>query len=453
VAVFVLDKNKQPLMPCSEKRARLLLERGRAVVVRVYPFVIRLKDRAGGDLQPLRVKLDPGSKVTGVAVVRDDEFVDALGRVWRDATVLKLINLEHRGAQISEKLTKRAALRRSRRNRKLRYRAPRLRNRARRKGWLPPSLQHRVDSIRSWVSRLRRWAPVSGISMELVRFDLQKRVNPEIAGVQYQQGTLEGYEVREYLLEKYDRRCVYCDATGVPLNIDHVVAVALGGSHRITNLVTACVKCNRDKGNLPIQVFLKDRPEFLAKITAQLQVPLKDATAVNATRWALFRALEATGLPVECSSGGCTKWNRTRSGISKTHALDAACVGRFQALEEWEVPAVGIRAAGRGAYCRTRVTASGFPRGYLPRKKGVRGFQTGDMVRACVPHGKKAGTHVGRVAVRTSGRFNIQMGTTVLEGIGSHHCIVIQRGDGYAYTQHALPPRPQGAGFPRGTIR
>ena len=441
MAVFVLDKKKQPLMPCSEKRARLLLDRGRAVVVRVYPFVIRLKDRIGGDLQPVRVKLDPGSKVTGIAVVRDTQAVDAeTGDVTRGASVLNLIELEHRGAQISEKLASRAALRRSRRSRKLRYRAPRFQNRARPKGWLPPSLQHRVDTTLAWVSRLRRWAPVTEISVELVRFDLQKMANPEIAGVEYQQGTLAGYEVREYLLEKYGHRCVYCRACDVPLNIDHVVPRALGGTDRITNLVTACEPCNKDKGKRRIQVFLKDRPALLAQIMAQLQVPLKDATAVNATRWALCRMLQGTGLPLECSSGGRTKWNRWRFGVPKTHALDAACVGQMDALEGWKVPVTAIRATGRGAYCRTRVHASGFPRGYLLRKKRVCGFQTGDLVRACVPRGKKRGTYTGRVAVRASGSFNIQTGTTTVQGIRAKHCTLIQRGDGYAYTARASSP-------------
>ncbi|MBK1650618.1 RRXRR domain-containing protein, partial [Rhabdochromatium marinum] len=133
MAVFVLDKQKRPLMPCTEKRARLLLKRGRAVVVRLAPFTIRLKDRIGGKTQPLRLSLDPGSKTTGIALVRDVERIDPdTGEVYRDAPVLWLAELTHRGARIREALTTRRNFRRARRHRKTRYRAPRFLNRTRR---------------------------------------------------------------------------------------------------------------------------------------------------------------------------------------------------------------------------------------------------------------------------------------------------------------------------------
>jgi 5-methylcytosine-specific restriction endonuclease McrA len=337
LSVFVLDKKGKPLMPCSEKRARLLLERRRARVHRVVPFVIRLVDReqSTGALQPVRVKLDPGSKVTGIALVRESESVDTqTGEIQRDAVVLNLMDLEHRGAAISGALTARARLRRGRRSRKLRYRAPRFDNRTKPDGWLAPSLRHRVETTMTWVRRLRRWAPVAGISMELVRFDLQKLENPDISDVEYQQGTLVGYEVREYVLFRGGHQCAYCDKTDCVLNLDHVKSRARGGSDRVSNLVPACIKCNQDKKDKTLEEFVKD-PARRARIEAQLKAPLKDAAAVNSTRWALFGALKATGLPVECGSGGRTKWNRVQLGLPKTHALDAACVGRVDAVAGW----------------------------------------------------------------------------------------------------------------------
>jgi hypothetical protein len=188
---------------------------------------------------------------------------------------------------------------------------------------------------------------------------------------------------------------------------------------------------------------LKRKPELLARIQAQAKVPLKDAAAVNATRWELFHRLKATGLPIACGSGGQTKWNRARLGIPKTHALDAACVGDVASLSGWDVPVLAIAAKGRGSYQRTHLTAHGFPRGYLMRQKSVRGFQTGDLVRAEVPHGKKAGVHYGRVAVRASGSFNIQTSGAVVQGISWRYCTLLHRGDGYGYTQCA-PVRPHG---------
>src|SRR5437588_9145840 len=194
MAVFVVDKRKKPLMPCSEKRARLLLERGRAVVHRRYPFTIRLKDRVGGDVQPVRLKLDPGAQTTGVALVREagDDGDDG-------QHVLHLAEIAHRSKAIHTHMQQRARFRRRRRSANLRYRAKRFDNRRRPQGWLPPSLQSRVDSIATWVRRYRRLAPVSAISLEHVRFDMQAMQNPDISGVQYQQGELAGYEVGAFV--------------------------------------------------------------------------------------------------------------------------------------------------------------------------------------------------------------------------------------------------------------
>ncbi|MDT4778180.1 RRXRR protein [compost metagenome] len=448
MAVFVLGRNGKALMPCSEKRARLLLARGRARVHRVVPFVIRLVDRdaTSSQFQLMRIKLDPGSKATGVALVRDTEHVDrATGEILRGAAVLNLFELMHRGRQISEALIARRSMRRRRRG-NLRYRAPRFLNRTRPAGWLAPSLQHRVDTTLAWVRRLTRWAPVTALSSELVRFDMQALENPEVSGVEYQQGTLAGYEVREYLLEKWGRKCAYCGAEHVPLQIEHIVARARGGSNRVSNLTLACRPCNQAKGAQPVAVFLAKTPKRLATILAQAKRPLKDAAAVNATRWALANALRATGLPVELASGGRTKFNRTTLGVPKAHALDAVCVGTLEAVTGWQKPTRAVKCTGRGRYQRTRLDKYGFPRGYLTRKKRVHGFQTGDLVRAEVPTGKKAGSHVGRVAVRAIGNFNIQRDGDVVQGIAHRHCRLIQRSDGYGYTRIASQKGAAGDG-------
>jgi 5-methylcytosine-specific restriction endonuclease McrA len=440
MAVFVLDKQKKPLMPCTEKRARLLLERGRAVVVRLAPFTIRLKDRIGGAVQPLRLKLDPGSRVTGLALVRESETCDPeTGAIERLEHGLWFGELAHRGQAIREALTLRRHYRRARRARKTRYRAPRFLNRTRRAGWLPPSLQHRLDTTLNWVQRLRRLAPITALSQELVRFDTQALQNPEISGVEYQQGELAGYEVPEYLLEKWHRTCAYCGATNVPLEIEHIVPRSRGGSDRVSNLTLACRPCNERKGHQSIEDFLQRQPALLHKIQAQAKAPLKDAAAVNATRWALLNALKTTGLAVETGSGGRTKFNRTRLDIPKTHALDAACVGAVDHVRDWNRPVLAIRATGRGAYSRTRTFKNGFPRGYLMRHKRVHGFQTGDWVRAEVPTGQKAGVHVGRVAIRRTGSFNVQTPGGTVEGLSHRYCRVLQRADGYGYTIQTKP--------------
>ena len=442
MAVFVLDRRKKPLMPCSERRARLLLERGRARVHRIMPFTIRLVDRLQADsaLQPLRLKLDPGSKTTGLALVREKETVDAsTGEVLRASAILMLLELKHRGQAIRDALTSRGAFRRRRRG-KLRYRPARFNNRTKPEGWLAPSLQHRVDTVMAWVERICRWAPVTALSQELVRFDTQKMQNPEISGTEYQQGTLLGYEVREYLLEKWGRECVYCGAEHTPLEIDHIHPRSKGGSDRVSNLAIACHDCNQTKGNMPLEQFLAKAPERVRKIVAQAKAPLRDAAAVNSTRWALFQQLKATNLPVEVASGGRTKYNRTRLRVPKAHCLDAACVGHVDAIEHWPLqgaaqqPVLSIKATGRGSYQRTRLTKHGFPRGYLTRSKSAFGLQTGDMVKAVVTTGKKVGTYLGRAAIRASGSFNLQTGSGLVQGIHHRFCTLIQRADGYGYS-------------------
>jgi 5-methylcytosine-specific restriction endonuclease McrA len=435
VSVFVLSREGKPVMPCSEKRARKLLAAGRARVHRMFPFAIRLVDRslASCELQSLRLSLDPGSKVTGLALSRVEE-VESAEPVMHIAFLMELV---HRGQAIRNALLGRRQLRRGRRSRNTRYRPPRFDNRTRPVGWLAPSLQHRVDTTLSWVARLRRLAPITHLAQELVRFDMQamqaEAEGRTIEGVQYQRGTLAGYEEGEYLLAKWNRTCAYCDAKDVPLEKDHIQAKSCGGSDRVSNLTLACRPCNQRKDSRDIRDFLAHDPARLARILAEAKAPLKDAAAVNSTRWALFERLKATGLPMETGSGGRTKFNRTRLGIAKTHALDAACVGAVGVVRRPAQPTLQVRCTGRGSRCRTRVNASGFPRGYLMREKSVKGFRTGDMVIAIVPKGVNLGVHAGRVAVRRRGSFNIQTSAGVIDGVSHKHCKVTMRGDGYGY--------------------
>jgi len=446
-------------MPCCEKRARKLLDSGRARVHRLFPFAIRLIDRsvASCELQPMRLSLDPGSKVTGLALSRMESAIDAgTGEITEPVMhIAFLMELVHRGQQIKNALESRSSLRRTRRSRNLRYRAPRFLNRGGDKtGWIAPSLMHRVQTTRTWVQRLSRLAPVTHLAQELVKFDMQamqaQADGQDISGVQYQQGTLFGYEVREYLLEKWGRACMYCDVNDTPLQIEHITPKAKGGSDRISNLGLACQCCNQKKAAMDVREFVKDAKR-LSRVLAHAKAPLKDAAAVNSTRWVLLNALKATGLPVTTGSGGQTKFNRTRLGIPKAHALDAACVGDVADVRRAAQPTLQVKCSGRGAYQRTRLNAYGFPRGFLMRQKQVHGFQTGDMVRATVTTGKKTGTHIGRVAVRATGSFNIQARSGLVQGISHRHCKVLQRGDGYGYSLVAnnyvtgTPPKPRSA--------
>ncbi len=420
--VFVLDRQKKPLMPCSEKRARQLLERGRAVIHQMAPFTIRLKDRAAAEsaFQPLRVKFDPGSKTTGVAILLEGA---------KGPKVLFFGEIVHK-AGIKAKLDARRALRRGRRHRKTRYRKPRFQNRKRKDGWLPPSLEARVDQTLHALAKLRKFAPITDLSVEHVKFDTQKLQNAEISGVEYQQSTLQGYEVREYLLAKWGHRCAYCGATDVPLQVEHIAPKSRGGTDRVSNLTLACEPCNLTKNNETAAEF--GHPD----IQVQARKPLKDAAMMNATRWRLYEQLKATGLPVEGGSGGRTKKQRLDHGFPKEHYFDALCVGESAPDRFTRLPAsVQIwTAKGRGNRQLCGTDAYGFPIRHRSRQKVHFGFQTGDLVRAVVPKGKYAGTHTGRVLVRANGRFDISShGQRVAQGISYKHCRILQRNEGWHY--------------------
>ena len=418
--VFVLSSDRKPLDPTTPGRARRLLTSGRAAVFRRFPFVIILKNRTAETsvTHTHRLKFDPGSKVTGVAIQNEQ------------GEVVYAAEIEHRGLTIKKGLDSRRGVRRGRRNRHCRYRQPRFDNRKKCKGWIAPSLNSRVENTITSANRLRKYCPIASLSMELVKFDTQLMANPEISGVEYQQGELQGYEVREYLLEKWDRKCAYCGAKDVPLQVEHINPRSRHGSKRVSNLTLACQTCNQEKGNQTAAEF--GHPE----IQAQAQQPLRDVAVVNSTRWALFERLKQTGLPLECGTGGRTKYNRTRLGLAKSHWIDAACVG--VSGEEVKVAstlqALHIKAMGHGSRQMCKMDRFGFPRTKAKSARVVKGFRTGDLVQATLPMGKNIGTHQGRVAVRSSGSFNIQKADSVAQGISWKYCHLLQHSDGYAYS-------------------
>ena len=418
--VFVLNADKTPLMPCYHRRAILLLKAKRAAVYHTVPFTIILKEQLENPvLQDVELKIDPGSKTTGIALVSNK-------------TVIFGMNLEHRGQAIKDKLEKRAALRRGRRARKTRYRQARFLNRTRKSGWLPPSLQSRVDNIHSWTTKFSKLVKLTSIPVETVRFDPQKMQNPEISGIEYQQGELQGYDVREYLLEKFYRTCIYCDKNeNVRLEVEHLTPKSRGGSNRISNLGLACHECNQAKGNLTVEEFVQDAARC-AKILRQAKSPLKDAAAVNATRYAIGNMLKSFGLPVSFWSGSRTKMNRIKQNYPKDHWIDAACVGETgENVKIFSSAILKIKAMGRGTRQVVRSDAYGFPRGAAKTAKRRHGFQTGDLVKVTISRGNFPGVYTGRICTTAKTRFDI---TTINGKIGTtaKNLTLIQKDFGYA---------------------
>ena len=419
--VLVLDTNKKPLTPCKPSMARSLLKADKAAVYRLYPFTIILPKKVRDTPTSCQLKIDPGSQTTGLALLLNDLVI------WAG-------ELTHRGQQIKDTLLRRCQLRRGRRNRKTRYRQARFLNRKHPDGWLAPSLEHRVQTIMTWVNRLTRFCPVDSVYQELVRFDLQKLQNPEVSGVEYQQGELYGYEVREYLLEKWGRACVYCGVENTPLEIEHIYPKSQGGSDRVSNLTLACHTCNQAKSNQDIQDFLSGNPNLVKRILNQAKAPLKDAAAVNSTRGHLHNKLKTTGLQIQTGSGGLTKYNRCRLNLPKTHWIDAACVGKTESLNLKTNQPLLIQSTGHGSRQMCGTNKYGFPIRHRSKQQVHQGFKTGDIVKAVVDKGQKIGIYKGRVLCRASGSFDISTAKGRVSGINHKYCQSIHKKDGYNYS-------------------
>jgi 5-methylcytosine-specific restriction endonuclease McrA len=355
--VFVIDAQKRPLAPIHPGFARRLLKQKQAALYRKFPFTLILKESRPDLIRPdLKIKIDPGSRITGFAILNG-------------AQVIWAAELTHRGQAIKDALLSRRQLRRGRRNRHTRYRQPRFLNRTGPQGWLAPSLEDRVLTTLTWVNKLIKLAPIGSIAQELVRFDLQQLENPDISGIEYQQGTLLGYEVREYLLNAWDRKCAYCGIQNTPLQVEHIHPKAKGGTNRISNLCLAYDSCNTKKNIQEIEQFLGKKPDVLKRIQAQRKRPLKDAAAVNSTRWALLNRLKKTELPVTTGSGGQTKFNRTRLQLPKCHWLDAAPGGKVEELKVLTSQPLLIKATGHGTRQMCGTDKFGFPIRHKSRKQ------------------------------------------------------------------------------------
>jgi hypothetical protein len=352
------------------------------------------------------------------------------------------MELKHRGFEIKESLVKRALWRKSRRSRQVRYRPKRF-NRKKPDGWLPPSLRHRLETTRTWIKRFLALCPITTIEIEQAKFDLQKLENPEIEGCQYQQGTLFGYEVREYLLQKWGRSCAYCQASNVALQVEHIKAKANGGTNRVGNLTLACSECNQAKGTQDIRDFLADKPELLGKILDQAPKPLASATAVNATRFAVVKmALELCD-NVKCWTGGRTKFNRINQGFGKSHSVDASCIGESGSKINLLVsqPLI-VESKGHGTRQAVRCNRYGFPtlgKNGQPIKPKSRYTHaaSGDIVKFFLDKDRKntiAGIYTARVKTPTPKGFEVKIKGVRVSQNRKFLIRFVHRNDGYAYS-------------------
>ena len=408
----------------SHAKARILLKNRLAVVHKIYPFTIRLKDNSAVlKDRSYSVKIDPGARTTGVAIVDNKD------------SVVMLAELEHRGHVIKRNMDSRRAVRRHRRNRKTRYRPARFLNRTKPKGWLAPSVKSRADNVVNFIKKYKKLLNIDKVMIEHVSFDVaQMTAGTNLIGTAYQQGPLYDTNLREFVFSKTNGQCSYCGAKAE--EIDHIVPRANGGTNSTHNLTPACRSCNEKKSNLS----LKDFGKLMNKDYSHLEpkkLP-KHAAIVQAARNYTIRKIKDIIPNTISYASWMTKYNRDKLGLPKEHYYDALSVGNVENYKFLTNKILVISAKGRGSRQMCRVDKFGFPRTSPKGSKLVEGFQTGDMVKAIVPKGlKKGGEYLGKVAVRSSGKFDIQIKiktkTKTIEGIGHKYCHIIQRGDGYLY--------------------
>ena len=404
----------------SNAEARILIRKKLAVIHKVYPFTIRLRDNSCvSNDKSYTVKLDPGSKHTGIAITDDKD------------QVVMLAEIEHRGHLIKKDLSSRRAVRKSRRQRKTRYREARFLNRTRPEGWLAPSIKSRADNVINFIKKYKKVLNITKVMIENVSFDTaQMSSNNYLTGAGYQQGNLYQNKLRSFIFSRSNNKCVYCGAKAT--DIDHIIPRAQGGSNSVHNLTPACRSCNQKKSNLS----LKDFGKIMNKDYSHLEpkkLP-KDAAIVQSARNYMVKEITKLVFDTTLHDSWMTKYNRKELGLPKEHYYDALSVGEVPSKFNFLTDKVlVISAKGRGSRQMCRMDSYGFPRTSAKAFKSVEGFQTGDIVKAVVTKGSKQGEYFGRVAVRSRGYFNIETKSGLVKDIGYKYCHIIQRGDGYSY--------------------
>jgi hypothetical protein len=300
--VFVINMREEPLMPCSPRKARILLKEGKARVVKRAPFTIQLTIATGEAKQEITLGVDAGSKYIGISATTDKEELFSAEVELR--------------SDIVDLLSTRRQNRRTRRNR-LRYRKPRFLNRvkSKNKGWLAPSIQNKIQTHVTIVEKLHEILPVSKIIVEVASFDIQKIKNPSINGTEYQQGNqMDFWNVREYVLFRDGHQCK--GKTGCKnkiLNVHHIESRKIGGDSP-SNLITLCENCHNNYHSGKLKLNLKRGQSF------------RDAAFMGIMRWAFYNKLKTIYSNVSLTYGYITKNTRITNGLPKEHRVDALCI-------------------------------------------------------------------------------------------------------------------------------
>ena len=323
--VYVLNKHGEPLMPCSPGKARILLKQQKACVVKRTPFTIKLLHGSAGYKQPVTLGVDAGSKHVGLSASTEKRELYSEEFTPRN----DVVNL----------LSTRRELRRSRRYRKTRYRAPRFNNRihSKHKGWLAPSVEVKIQEHITVIKRICRILPVTLIRVETAEFDTQRLKamlagKPLPVGTDYQLGEMyDEYNVRQYVLKRDNYTCQCCGThtttkKAVKLHVHHLESRKVGGNTP-SNLITLCTTChdNLHKGKVTLDGKKRGKT-------------LRDAAFMGIMRnTLLIRLRNELNIPVQNTYGYITKFLREQNDIKKSHINDARCISKHPFAEPCSV--------------------------------------------------------------------------------------------------------------------
>ena len=296
--MYVQALDGKPLMPCSRAKARKLLEGNRATIVRHNPFTIKLSFECENQVQPITLGVDTGYEHIGLSA-RSEKT-----EYWSSEVILR---------NISSLLAEKKMYRHGRRN-KLWYRKPRFSNRGRKEGWLPPSVQHRVDSHTKIIEKVCSLLHITIIRVEVANFDIQKLSNPEIKGVGYQQGNLYNYEnTKSFLIEREHGECQLCHEKSTRTNSfreHHIIPKSRGGTDKPDNLALLHEKCHTKLHKENLGHLLTKNKQYKAE------------TFMSIMRNTLVTELRNTHTVME-TFGHITKMRRNALNIEKSHINDA----------------------------------------------------------------------------------------------------------------------------------
>ena len=344
--VFVIGFTGKRLMPTSPAKARKLLQAGKATIYQKRPFTIQLNYKTGATTQETVLGIDTGSQHIGVAVIAGEDVAYKAEITLRDS-------MEKRSL-----IEKRAEFRRNRRYRKTRYRRPKFRHHTKRvyseklvtrkstknkthwvkvpadmgtsrpKGWLPPSIQSKLDHHIAWINRFLDVLPEgTKLNLELARFDIARMKDPSIHGEMYQRGPLYDYEnVKAYVFARDHYRCKLChkkgsskreDESTVKLVAHHVLLKKEGATDNPEYLATVCNYChtteNHNEGG-ELYKWYKENKRFARGF--------RDATLMNI----VCKRLKEQYPFASYTYGNITAADRDRFKLEKSHANDAVAI-------------------------------------------------------------------------------------------------------------------------------